>query len=161
MKSDSPLWHAKHVVRACLLLVVGIVALVALRSFLVPPSWGDQGWFRADNLQEQRDHPLLHRGDDACLECHEDEHAVHAAAGHASVRCELCHGPVGIHVVDGEHAVEMPVRREATLCLECHRQLDARPDGFPQISPRDHVEEQGGEYGDAVCFDCHDAHEPL
>jgi len=161
MRQDSPLWHAKHVVRAFLLLIVGVIALVMLRWFLVPESWGTTGWYRGDNVAEQMAKPVRHGGDDACLECHDQEHEAHAAAGHASVRCEGCHAPVVRHVTDGEWVAPMPVQREAELCLNCHRWLEARPHDFPQIRPREHVSEQGGEYGPEVCFDCHNPHEPL
>ncbi len=161
MKPDSPLWHAKHVVRAFLLLIAGIIALVLLRSLLVPDSWGEHGWYRADNVEEQRSHALKHGGDRACLECHDEQFETHEAAGHASVRCEGCHAPVAVHAEDGEWFAEMPVDRSAELCMTCHAFLDARPEGFPQVRPRDHVAEQGGEFGPEVCFDCHDAHEPL
>lgn len=161
MKSDSPLWHAKHVVRAFLLLAVCVISLVLLRSLMVPDSWGQSGWYRGNNVAEQRDHPLRHGGNQACGECHEDVLEVHAGAGHASVRCEGCHAPVALHAENGAKFADMPVRRNVTLCLKCHLKLDARPGDFPQVRPREHVEAQGGEFGPEACFDCHNPHEPL
>ncbi len=161
MRPESPLWHAKHVVRAFLLLFVGVTALVLLRSLLIPDSWGESGWFRHDNIAEQRAKPLRHGGNESCFECHDEEYAVHAGAGHASVMCEGCHAAVLNHVVDGEWVQEMPMHLNNELCLGCHRQLDARPDDFPQIRPREHIDEQDGTFGPQACFDCHEPHEPL
>ena len=161
MKQDSPLWHAKHVVRAFLLLIIAVVALVLLRTLLVPDSWGQFGWYRGDNVAEQRAKEQRHGGNTACMECHDQEYETLAGAGHAAVKCEGCHAAVALHAVDGEWIAEMPIHREAELCLRCHQWLDARPRNFPQIKPREHVDEQGGEYGPAVCFDCHDPHAPL
>jgi predicted CXXCH cytochrome family protein len=161
MNSESPLWHAKHVVRAFLALIVLLIALVLGRQFLVPDSWGRSGWYRADNVTEQRAFPLRHGGNASCGECHDDILAELTDAGHAGVRCEGCHAPLALHVSDGDKIADMPVRRETSLCVRCHQALDARPTDFPQVHPREHVSEQGGEFGPDACFECHNPHAPL
>lgn len=161
MRPDHPLWHAKHIVRMGLLLLFGLAIMIAVRSLLVPDTWGRYGWYRAANVAEQRDHPLMHAGDAACGDCHDEQEAAHAAGVHAPVKCELCHAPLALHVKDGEVVAPMPVRKTVDLCVGCHQRLPARPADFPQIQPRQHVEEMGGEYGPAACFDCHDPHSPL
>jgi hypothetical protein len=55
----------------------------------------------------------------------------------------------------------MPVHHDNDLCLNCHLQMDARPATQPQINPRQHVEDQDVEYGEGVCFECHEPHEPM
>ena len=161
MRTDHPLWHAKHIVRVGLLLLLGVTVMIVVRSFLVPDTWGQYGWYRGANVEEQRDHPLRHGGDASCAGCHPEQEAVHVAGAHVVVRCELCHAPVALHVKDDERFAAMPVQRTATLCVSCHQWLAARPADFPQIRPQEHVAEMGGEYGPEACFDCHDPHAPL
>jgi hypothetical protein len=161
MDGTSPLAHAKHVVRAALLLVIFLVALVLGRSAFVPETWGEHGAYRASNVPEQMAKPVVHGGRASCASCHPDEHETVLGAAHAVVQCELCHAPLATHVRAGDLVAEMPTRRLASLCLGCHEQLEARPADFPQIRPAAHLEENGGEPGPEACFDCHDPHEPL
>ncbi len=157
---DYPLRHTKHIFRVFLLLVLGIVAIVLGRSLFVPPSWGIYGWYRADNVEEQRQHPVVHGGDASCKSCHEEALAKHQSGPHQVVRCEACHAPLAIHVAQDKKAADMPTSRSRDVCLRCHRQLEARPDDFPQVQPRQHVDENGGEWSEEACLDCHEAHQP-
>jgi len=161
MRPDSPLAHAKHILRAGLLLVAVAVVLVLGRSFFVPPSWGEYGRYRGDNVAQQRAIPPRHGGNAACRECHEDETTELLAGAHAKLACEGCHAPLASHASGDELLAEMPVRKDAELCLGCHRQLDARPAGHPQINERAHLAEQEVEPAPDVCFDCHAPHSPL
>ena len=160
MRPGSPLYHAKHIVRAGLLLVVGVVALVLGRFLFVPESWGRYGAYRANDVPTQMAKPLRHGGSLSCRECHPDIFDEVRANQHAGLACEGCHAPLAEHVRDGDWVAEMPVRRSADLCLLCHQQLDARPGTHPQIQPRLHLEEQGASPEDA-CLDCHGSHTPL
>lgn len=160
MRPDGLLYHAKHVLRVGIALVVVIVALFLGRSLFVPPSFGEYGPYRATSVVEHRGLPVRHGGDAACGDCHEQSETK-AAGGHATVACESCHGPLAGHVADGELVAPMPVPETVEKCLLCHRRLAARPDDFPQVDPTAHVEEMGGEPGERACFDCHDPHAPL
>jgi hypothetical protein len=73
------------------------------------------------------------------------------------VSCEVCHAPLGKHVKAGDVIAAMPVDRSVGLCAYCHRKIDGRPAGFPQIVPDKHVE---GGLGPKGCLDCHDPHSP-
>lgn len=163
MNPESPLIHAKHVFRAAILLLAVLIAMVLGRSAFVPETWGEFGRYRGAAVNDFREKPILHGGDDSCAMCHDEEYAEHAAGVHAPLRCELCHAPVALHadLEEGEVLAEMPVRRSRELCELCHRQLEARPAGFPQIDVREHVTDNGGELTDDACFECHDPHSPL
>lgn len=160
METDSPLRHTKHVFRAALLLVALIVALVLGRSLFVPDTWGEHGWYRAAAVDDHRAHAVRHAGDAACGECHDDVLATHDGGVHVTVRCELCHSVMSSHVVDGEVVAEMPKTDSVELCARCHRHLNARPAGFPQVNPRQHLADMDVDMEPNVCVVCHDPHSP-
>ena len=163
MKGESPLIHAKHVFRAAILLIAVVATLILSRSFFVPETWGEYGWYRGAAVDDHRAKPVRHLGDETCAMCHDTEREEHTAGVHAAVRCELCHGPVTTHVdlEEGEKIAEMPIRRTRELCELCHRQLTARASGFPQVDVREHLAENGGELTPDACFECHDPHSPF
>ena len=163
MNPESPLAHTKHVFRAAILLLVVLIVMVLGRSLFVPDTWGEFGPYRGAAVAEHRDKPIRHGGNDSCAMCHDVESADHIAGAHATVKCELCHGPVAAHVdlEEGELLAEMPIRRSRDLCELCHRRLEARPSDFPQVNVREHVIENGGELTDDACFACHDPHSPF
>jgi len=157
---DSPLRHTKHVFRAFLLLLALIVVLILGRSLFVPDSWGEHGWYRGAAVEEHRDHEVRHAGNAACGECHDDILARHDGGVHRPVRCELCHSVMTEHVVDGEVIAEMPKADSLELCARCHRELNARPSGFPQINLRQHLADLDIETEPNICVACHDPHAP-
>jgi hypothetical protein len=161
MNPENPLRHTKHIFRAFLLLTIFIIALILGRSLFVPDSWGQYGWFRGASVDEHRDLPLKHGGTGSCGECHDGELETLTQGGHSSLQCELCHAPLAAHVVDDEIVAEMAVPENAEFCVQCHQRLVARPHEFPQVLPRQHVEENGGEFSETACFDCHEPHAPL
>ena len=180
MHPNNPLWHAKHIFRVGLILFLGLVGVGLGRSFFIPKSWGqgpNGGHYRADNLQEQRDKPVRHGGDESCKECHEDEYAAKAADSHAKVRCEVCHAPVVTHALlrdpdapppedpkadrEERKTKDMVTDRTNSLCLRCHGKLLARPKTMPQVEGKKHVEENDGVWKKEACIECHEApHEP-
>lgn len=163
MNPESPLVHAKHVFRAAILLIAVVVTLFLGRSFFVPETWGEYGWYRGAAVEDHRAKEVRHQGDDACGMCHDTEFAEHAAGVHAPVRCELCHGPAATHIdmEEGEKTGDMPIRRTRELCELCHRELAARAAEFPQVDVREHLAENGGELTSDACFECHDPHSPF
>ena len=161
MEPNSPLRHTKHVFRVGLLLFVAIVGLILGRSLFVPDTFGQHGFYRGANVAEQMDYTPRHGGHASCQVCHEEEAEEHADGGHRTVACESCHAPLILHARDGEKIADMPVRRSEELCLLCHQQLKARRADFPQIQPRQHLEENDGTPGPESCFECHEPHSPL
>jgi formate-dependent nitrite reductase cytochrome c552 subunit len=150
--------HARHVFRVLLVLFIVLVAVVIGRSFLIPKSFGTYGHYRHDNVAEQmRARPPLHGGAKACADCHDDKFVALGKGSHASVSCEVCHGPLGRHVKDGDVVAKMDIDRSVKLCAYCHRKIDGRPPKFPQVVIEKHVD---GGLGPKGCLDCHDPHSP-
>jgi hypothetical protein len=151
--------HAKHIIRAVLLLIVIGLVSVVVRHFAVPKSYGDYGQYRFDSVAELAAKAPVHGSPESCAECH-DEAEIVAEGPHRVVSCEVCHAPLGTHVAGGEQIAEMPVRRSNALCAWCHERLAARPATFPQVVFVDHVTERGGEMIEGICLECHDVHDP-
>lgn len=150
--------HARHVFRVALVLVAAVAAVLLARGRLVPRSYGAYGPYRADNVAEQMAvRAPLHGGAAACGECHDDQFKKRAAGSHRTVSCEVCHGPLGLHV-KSDGSVEAPrVDRSYTLCARCHRKIDGRPAKFPQVVLEEHV---NAPLEGKVCLGCHDPHSP-
>lgn len=100
-----------------------------------------------------------------CGSCHEPEAARNAAAAHATVNCQACHGPLEGHdgteaaVAPGEAVaagVELGPAREAgePICLTCHEATIGRPMDFPVVSSVTH-------FPLPTCTVCHEPHEPV
>ncbi len=152
--------HSKHIIRAVILLIGAAVVFVVARNGLIPDTFGQHGHYRFASVAEFTERAPVHGGGGECGSCHEDESETHTAGSHGAVSCEVCHAPLGRHVVSGDWAAEMPVRRDARLCAWCHERLAARPKTFPQIVTTDHVIEKGEEMSAGVCLECHNAHDP-
>jgi hypothetical protein len=150
--------HARHVFRAFLVLAVIVVAISLGRGFLIPKSFGLYGPYRADNVAEQMAvRTPQHGGVQSCAACHDVQAQKRAAGMHKTVSCEVCHGPLSLHVAAGKRTAPMPVDKSFTLCARCHRKILGRPEKFPQVTLEQHV--QGPVQGQ-VCLDCHDPHSP-
>jgi hypothetical protein len=57
----------------------------------------------------------------------------------------------------------MAITEPVDSCMLCHRELNARPEEFPQIaSLAAHLEDQGETLqNDITCSACHDPHTPV
>lgn len=154
--------HGRHVLRVLFVLVVCFSAVVIARQFLVPPSFGAFGPYRAANVVEQRAHPVLHQGAESCRPCHAKQwDAREEGEAHAKVGCESCHGPGARHATAEARIAPMPVDRSVKLCARCHRRLEGRPAGFPQISLDDPKHFKGHKLEDGVCRKCHEPHSTM
>ncbi len=153
--------HAKHIIRAVLLVVMIGLVFVFARHFAIPETFGQFGHYRAASVAEFAAQTPVHGGLAMCVECHEDDEAVEdwSAGKHGSVSCEVCQGPLGQHP-ENRDVAPMPVNRSYELCGWCHQKLVARPKDFPQVLVPDHGVEQGAELSEAICLECHDAHNP-
>src|SRR6266542_412769 len=120
--------HARHVFRIALVLVVLLVAVLVFRGLLVPKSYGTYGPYRYDNVAQQMNiRKPVHGGAAACGECHDDQFKLRAAGSHKTVSCEVCQGPLGLHLKE-DGSVEAPtIDRSYVLCARCHRKIDGRP----------------------------------
>lgn len=149
--------HSKHIWRGAILLAVLLGGVVLGRHFLVPPSFGEMGFYRGDALYEFMDKAPEHGGSQACAECHDDIAAAKAKGKHAVVQCEVCHATLATHVKDGDKVGDMAVNRSWQLCAYCHRALNARPGGIAQIDLREHLELGANDpIPEQACLECHD-----
>ena len=90
--------HSKHLYRAALVLAGLVTAIIAARVLLTPESFGQFGFYRGDNVAEQRALPAHHGWHGACDSCHEEQAQARAGGAHRAVPCETCHAPLATHV---------------------------------------------------------------
>lgn len=155
-----------HVVRFAILLFIVILAFFAVRSFLIPPSFGisgsyTYGYHRAGSDNEQAILYARFQGSEKCRKCHAEQYQNWAGGGHVTIACETCHGSWQAHNNNTKDQVVKD--RSIEACMLCHQQLAARPFEFPQVADIEkHAAEQKEELKPGmVCVDCHNAHVPL
>jgi hypothetical protein len=142
----------EHVFRLGVVFALAVVAFLAWRAWMIPDDFGVYGHYRASALTEARARPVVHAGQAACLDCHDETATVRASGGHARVSCESCHGALASHA-EGR-AEEPPGRPDGrSHCLPCHAAGTGKPPAFPQVIVSDHA-------GEAACVDCHQPHTP-
>lgn len=140
----------EHLLRLAALFGAGTLVFVVAQAVLVPADFGKYGHYRAGALDAVAARPLVHAGERACAECHEEVVTARAPGRHAAVRCESCHGPLAAHA-RGEAEAKKPDPK--ALCVRCHEKSPARPAAFPQVNAAEHA---GGE----SCATCHQPHAP-
>ena len=129
-----------------------IGGLVTARHFLLPPTFGERGHYRAAAVGDIEKLPIRYAGREVCATCHDEIAATHGKARHQTLACEVCHGPAAAHV---ENPVEnkLTAPRERAYCTLCHGYDPSRPTGFPQIDPVAHNPLR-------ACITCHNPHQP-
>jgi hypothetical protein len=157
--------HTKHIWRATLLVVALLVFYSLGRQFVVPATFGGEGFYRAESRLEMMAYPVRHGGAGSCAACHQEQQDTHDGGKHAAVACEVCHAPLSQHAEGGEKTADMPTWKSKELCALCHAPLVARPKDFPQVDFEAHLVDQGAmEPGDPIpdqsCGLCHPAHDP-
>lgn len=143
-----------HLKRALMLLVIAMIGFIAVRSLVVPDSFGQYGWYRGESVGEIRNFPVEHAGSKSCGEenCHKTIYSIWSGAGHKTVNCETCHGPSEKHV-SNIRIMPPPANDSREYCGLCHFKRAARPEKFPQIDPETHGE-------NLKCAYCHNPHKP-
>ena len=154
--------HAKHLVRAFLLILVFSSGFEIFRQSMRPPSFGELGHFRADVIQESQQLPIVYGDFQECGACHKEQMTTLQQSKHGAINCQLCHAPLSLHANAKDKIAEMPGNRSAALCLRCHEALLARPETIRQINLAKHMEDQEIKdiEKDGVCIQCHTAHQP-
>jgi len=142
-----------QVIRLAILVAVAVVAMVVVRSRLIPVSFGLTGHYRADAVAEISSQPIRYAGSQLCVECHDSEGEIKSDSYHRTLACEVCHGAAYAHANDPEAQTPLIPRERGSVCLYCHDYLPSRPTGFPQIIERLHNPL-------APCIGCHDPHDP-
>jgi len=143
-----------HLKRVVIILIVVIIGFLAVRSIIVPESFGQYGWYRGDSVAELRDIPVGYAGSATCGDknCHTTTYSIWVNSGHKTVNCETCHGPTNDHVID-TRVMPTPADDSRDFCGKCHFKRAARPSEFPQIDPETHGENN-------KCAYCHNPHKP-
>jgi hypothetical protein len=147
-----------HLLRVAATFVVVIIGFLVVRGFLVPPSFGKSGHYRAAAVDDIRAMPVRYAGrsaKDACARCHAGPSRDRASSSHRGVWCESCHGAAGAHAADPK-SVKLVKPARATMrafCGRCHAANLSRPRAFHQINLS--VHNPG-----TACTECHNAHKP-
>ncbi len=142
----------QHLVRMAGLFVLGVLAFLVLRWWMVPAGFGRYGHYRPGALDDVQARPLHYAGRAACEECHTDVVAARQGSRHARIGCEACHGPLLAHVQAGGD--KKPARPDSrVLCPRCHAASPWKPKTFPQVVAAEHSPE-------GSCVACHNAHAP-
>ena len=142
---------AEHLFRLALIFAIGAVLFVVVRAQMVPDDFGTLGHYRAGAIDDVRKRAPVYAGQAACAECHADIVTTRAAARHAAVSCEGCHGALASHAT-GELA--KPARPDGrALCIRCHAAAAGRPRQYPTVVVKDHA-------GEESCITCHTPHNP-
>jgi hypothetical protein len=141
-----------HLFRFAGLFVIAFLVFWVIRGYVVPPTFGRYGHYRAAAINEIAARPLHYAGHAACESCHSDVLDMKKAGKHAGVNCEACHGPLVQHAADPLNVT--PVKLDtATLCVRCHSASAARPKTFPQVNIEEHA-------SGVSCETCHQPHSP-
>jgi uncharacterized CHY-type Zn-finger protein len=142
-----------HIFRLAAVFIVGVAMFVALRTLLVPRSFGKYGHYRGDAIGEIASRPVAFAGHQACEDCHADVLTKKTAGKHARVACEACHGALASHAADP--ASVTPNKLDAAvLCARCHQANAAKPATFPQVQAEEHS-------AGIACDTCHQPHSPV
>ncbi len=141
-----------QVKRLLIIFIVILAALVTVRSYLTPPTFGEFGHYRSAAVDSISALPVAYAGQEICAECHNEQAARKLSSHHQKVSCEVCHGPGALHTEDpAENHPEVPRQRD--MCALCHAYNASKPTGHPQIDPALHNPME-------PCMSCHDPHDP-
>jgi hypothetical protein len=144
---------AGHLFRFAGLFVLAFLVFLAVRSYVVPKSFGQYGHYRGASIGEIASRPVKFAGHQTCETCHTDIADTETKGAHAHVNCEACHGALAAHADDPTTVT--PVKPDtAVLCARCHTASAAKPKDFPQVDPADHS-------GGVPCETCHNPHSPV
>jgi len=142
----------EHLSRVVLLLALGLMVFLLVRSAVIPAEFGKYGHFRPGALDDIRARPVKFAGREACETCHSDQVEAKSKGKHANIGCEACHGALAKHAEDPASVVpELP--KTEVLCAKCHEANAAKPKGFPQVVTAEHS-------SGMPCNTCHKPHNP-
>jgi hypothetical protein len=168
--------NIQHIIRLVVILVVVGVVLIAVRSALVPPTFGQYGSYVGASVEAIRNEPTRYAGNEACKSCHKKEWGKWERKEHRSVSCEVCHGPSAAHSVENIEPRPTPHRCKSNgkmvdqahdLCMSCHAKAPGRLGDFPQITAMVHlsefkITEESPDFEESMrCLNCHPGHSPI
>jgi predicted CXXCH cytochrome family protein len=142
----------EHLFRLAAIFLAAVVVFLIARAILVPADFGVYGHYRASAVDDEMARRVVHAGQTVCAGCHTDIVEIRAAAKHASVACETCHGPQAAHA-EAPDVVKPRLPEMASLCIGCHAARTGKPEWYPTVDVAEH---SGGE----SCATCHTSHDP-
>jgi hypothetical protein len=136
--------------------LLGLTAALAVvylgaKYLLLPPTFGQYGFYRGDALKEVASRHPVYGQEKACDECHSEVLQTLSKFEHKTVGCESCHGVSTAHA--GSPDVGTPVDFKDQHCNRCHEADAVRPGWLKQITVGDHYQGQ-------PCIECHLPHQP-
>ena len=134
------------------LFAVIITLFFVARYFLIPTSFGEQGHYRFNSVEENKKRALRYAGKNACAECHDDKADEMGSDMHANLSCETCHGP-GLAHYDNPEPTNILIPDERSHCGLCHSYNSTRKNIIAQIELNNH---NSGK----KCIECHNPHMP-
>ncbi len=135
------------------LFAVFIILFLVARYFLVPDSFGEYGYYRANAIDDVAAHTVNYAGKEICIECHDVEAELIASDQHANLSCEICHGPNAKHADDYEVKESLVMGGTREFCGRCHGLNPARKiEVINQVDLKEHYPEK------EKCIDCHNPH---
>ncbi|MBI4207033.1 MAG: cytochrome c [Betaproteobacteria bacterium] len=140
----------KHIVRLIILIVAGIAAGWAAKSYFTAESFYEYGHYRAASVPEIAAQEPAYQTPRYCQACHGERHAQWSASNHKTVICETCHGAAQGHPQKAKLSIPADTRK---LCTLCHEAMPGRPRTQPQVVLAQH---SGGQQ----CIVCHNPHAP-
>jgi hypothetical protein len=139
-------------IRVAMVYITAAILFLIIRSFVVPPTFGEYDWYRGDSVREIMELPPQHANATACKDCHSERYDLWSGGAHSTVSCESCHGPSYAHTKD-PIIVSADIDNSREFCGLCHAQNPSRPEGFPQIDMDTHGNGN-------LCVVCHNPHSP-
>jgi len=165
-----------HIIRLGLLLVVAFGTLGYVRSQLIPETFGQYGTYRGASVEDIRASKKKFVGSQKCRRCHKAAYKLWESQDHKTVSCESCHGAGHEHlakILSDEDPMttiakgaEYLKANSRELCASCHEMIPGRPDSFPQVDMKEHidrleVDEDHHMYPKLYqCVECHLGHKP-
>lgn len=166
-----------HIKRLLITFAVFIGLFIILQQILKPSSFGELGHYRTGAIHENTLNELHYAGSEKCSGCHELEYQEKIDGYHASLKCELCHGPGLKHVLyadkfkDSELPDSLKLLKpiERKDCALCHQKNAARikilfdtidNTIIRQIDAMTHKLLNKKTKQENRCIDCHNPHQP-
>lgn len=147
-----------HVWRPLYVIITLVAIILIARALWIDKDFGihDQsyvyGWYRQSNVEEWKNLTARYRGNEYCVNCHDDHAKKLASAQHKNIECENCHGPALSHPGD---PLKLVLDRSRDLCLRCHTRLVYPTSQRSQIKGIDPNQHHPG----IECSACHKPHE--
>lgn len=143
----------KLIFRLFLSFAVFVTIFILIQQYVKPVSFGENGHYRANAIEDNLKKTTYYKGEKACASCHQEVFDLKDSDLHAEIRCESCHIPK----IDANTECEtLPPKTEGTIefCATCHATNPARiKKGVPQLDFNEH--EKGKN-----CVKCHNPHAP-